>query len=162
MRANDTPSAGGTPLGGFAGRALSVAISPAGKVLGQLSQVMHPYDASITEPSACDSGGQIADITEPADFFDVPNHPTATFASTRVERIGERHQADPARRLDLGEGAVALDLGGHGRATMAARDPASQGDRAASRAADHADQGGHGAHQGAGQQARDGGQRVRQ
>ena len=25
-----------------------------------------------------------------ADFFDVPNHPTATFASTRVERLGER------------------------------------------------------------------------
>ncbi len=25
-----------------------------------------------------------------ADFFDVPNHPTATFASTRIERLGER------------------------------------------------------------------------
>jgi polyisoprenoid-binding protein YceI len=25
-----------------------------------------------------------------ADFFDVPNHPTATFRSTRVERLGER------------------------------------------------------------------------
>jgi polyisoprenoid-binding protein YceI len=25
-----------------------------------------------------------------ADFFDVPNHPTATFTSTRIERIGER------------------------------------------------------------------------
>ena len=25
-----------------------------------------------------------------ADFFDVPNHPTATFASTRIERVGER------------------------------------------------------------------------
>ena len=25
-----------------------------------------------------------------ADFFDLPNHPTATFASTRIERLGER------------------------------------------------------------------------
>jgi polyisoprenoid-binding protein YceI len=36
-----------------------------------------------------------------ADFFDVPNHPTATFASTRVERTGERQArvtGDPTLR----------------------------------------------------------------
>jgi polyisoprenoid-binding protein YceI len=35
-----------------------------------------------------------------ADFFDVPNHPTATFTATRIERLGER-QARIAGDLSL-------------------------------------------------------------